>query len=208
MAHMDTDIIIQLRSIKFIKVQCSSGMKSANAHWYNSKRFLEIDRFQLTFSDFTVRDSCFVSQKFANQPGRSWTKTRTFTMTLGMGTRASKIQDDEDVDVQRSPDSYPLARQTSLQRHDTKTLVYKTLSNGFSYHFSGCLLKCQWVCPSQKSRITSHHPNSMTKMIKIFQTRKINILESTKIRWELRIKKAKTDQRKVLSSTLTIKCQS
>ena len=36
-------------------------------------------------------------------------------------------------------------------------------------------------------------------MIKIFQTRKINILESTKIRWELRIKKAKTDQRKVLS---------
>ena len=26
-----------------------------------------------------------------------------------------------------------------------------------------------------------------------------NILESTKIRWELRIKKAKTDQRKVLS---------
>ena len=40
-----------------------------------------------------------------------------------------------------------------------------------SYHFSGCLLQWQWVCPGQKSRIKSHHPYSMTEMIKIFQIR-------------------------------------
>ena len=58
----------------------------------------------------------FVSQMFADQPRRPWTKNRTSAMTLGTknrtsaitlrtGTRASKSQDGKDVDVLRSPGS-------------------------------------------------------------------------------------------------------
>ena len=43
-------------------------------------------------SFFPSWDFCFASLKFAHQPQRPWTKTRT-------GTRASIIQDSEDVDV-------------------------------------------------------------------------------------------------------------
>ena len=55
--------------------------------------------------------SCFVSQKIAHQPRRSWTKTgASATTTLGMGTRASKIQDGEDVDILRSPNYQEVTR--------------------------------------------------------------------------------------------------
>ena len=42
-------------------------------------------------------------QKFARQLRRPWTKRRTSVITLGTGTKASKIQD---VDVLRSPHSH------------------------------------------------------------------------------------------------------
>ena len=48
--------------------------------------------------------SCFVSQKIAHQPRRPRTKTGASATTLGIGTRASKIQDGKDVEVLRSPD--------------------------------------------------------------------------------------------------------
>ena len=49
-------------------------------------------------------DSWFLSQMFAHQAQRLWTKTRTSATTIRTGTRASKVQDGEDVDVPRSPD--------------------------------------------------------------------------------------------------------
>ena len=48
---------------------------------------------------------------------RTSTKTRTSASTLGTGTRASKIQDGEDVDVLRSPDL------------ETGPLFYKMISS-------------------------------------------------------------------------------
>ena len=54
------------------------------------------------FGPETVADSSFVSQKVAHQPGRPWTKTRTSATILGTGTRASKIQGGEDVEVLRN----------------------------------------------------------------------------------------------------------
>ena len=50
-------------------------------------------------------DSSYVSQKFSHQSRGPWTKTRTFFTTLRTGTRASKIQNGEDVDVLASPAS-------------------------------------------------------------------------------------------------------
>ena len=47
------------------------------------------------------------TQKFAHQPGRPRTKTRTSMTTLGTRTRTSKAQDSEDIDVLRSPDRNP-----------------------------------------------------------------------------------------------------
>ena len=49
-------------------------------------------------------DSWFLSQMFAHQAQRLWTKTRTSATTIRTGTRASKVHYGEDVDVPRSPD--------------------------------------------------------------------------------------------------------
>ena len=50
-------------------------------------------------------DYYFVSQKFAQQPRRPWSKNRTSATTLWTGTRASKFQNGEDVGGQRCPES-------------------------------------------------------------------------------------------------------
>ena len=51
---------------------------------------------------FPSWDSRFLSQMFAHQTRSPWSKTRTSAMTIRTGTRDSKIQDGEDVDVPRS----------------------------------------------------------------------------------------------------------
>ena len=77
---------------------------------------------------FPSWDSCFVSQKFGHQPQRPWTKTRTSTTTLGMGTTASKIQDGEGVDILSSSGSNYNLDKVSLKSNISCCWLVFTLS--------------------------------------------------------------------------------
>ena len=65
-------------------------------------------------------DSWFVSQKYAQQPRRAWTKIRTFVTTLGTGTWASNVQDGENVNVLRSPGSHSILHVIKIPSKNTR----------------------------------------------------------------------------------------
>ena len=137
---------------------------------------------------FPSWDSCFVSQKLANQPRRPWTKTMTPTTTLGAGTRASKIQDGEDVDVMRSSG----LSQTEMQQCSSdkcKLFTHENVSKKLSYCIN-CVINSSkqtlWIFNfkvRKYNEIELYHFRKISNNNELF---KRWITLRTKVRWVLK----------------------